>query len=446
MDEGLYLYLISPKKSKTPLKHNHDFPWNGSAQSQTVKVDTPIPPYYAVLGKSMDLTACEKIIRQLKEQSLFRSLRRVDPEPSALPGRAFIDGRSVILMASNNYLGLAEHPRIKEAAIRAIGRYGMGSGASRLISGNTALHEVLETRIAEFKKTEAALVFSTGYMANLGLLSSLLPSKGLLIADRLCHASLIDGCRLSGCRLQIYGHRNLEQLEKLLKRRPPGRPTLIVTDGVFSMDGDIAPLPELVKLSERYGATVFLDDAHATGVIGHGGRGTPDHFGMASDHVIQMGTLGKALGGFGAYIAGSRDLIHYLVNKAKPFIYTTAPPPSVMAAAIAALEVMESEPERLDQLWKNRAYYAQGLKALGLNTLGSETPIIPIFIGDSQKALRFSERLLEAGIYAPAIRPPTVPKGTSRLRTTVMATHTHKDLNYVLETIDRTARSLEILS
>jgi 8-amino-7-oxononanoate synthase len=282
-------------------------------------------------------------------------------------------------------------------------------------------------------------------MANLGILSCLIPSEGLLVADRLCHASLIDGCRASGCRLRVYEHGDTDQLERLLAKRPAGQPTVIVTDGVFSMDGDIAPLPALVEIARRHGAVVFVDDAHATGVIGKNGHGTVEHFGLEPQSVIQMGTLGKALGGFGAYAAGSRVFIDYLINKAKTFIYTTALPPAVAAAALAAFDVMEEEPEIRERLWRNRNYYAAGLKSLGFDTLNSETPIIPILIGDSRSAVTFSERLLDAGIFAPAIRPPTVPKGTSRIRTTVMATHSRDDLDYVLETLGKIASAMGIL-
>jgi 8-amino-7-oxononanoate synthase len=393
----------------------------------------------------MDVPFHQDVIRQLKADGLFRSLRRVEPDPLGRSGRLMIEGRSVILLASNNYLGLADHPRVKEAAAAAIQRYGFGSGASRLISGNASPHAALEERIARFKRTEAALVFSTGYMANLGILSCLIPSEGLLVADRLCHASLIDGCRASGCRLRVYEHGDTDQLERLLAKRPAGQPSVIVTDGVFSMDGDIAPLPALVEIARRHGAAVFVDDAHATGVIGKNGHGTVEHFGLEPQSVIQMGTLGKALGGFGAYAAGSRVFIDYLINKAKTFIYTTALPPAVAAAALAAFDVMEEEPEIRERLWRNRNYYAAGLKSLGFDTLNSETPIIPILIGDSRSAVTFSERLLDAGVFAPAIRPPTVPKGTSRIRTTVMATHSRDDLDYVLETLGKIARSMEIL-
>jgi len=351
----------------------------------------------------------------------------------------------VILLASNNYLGLADHPRVKEAAMTAIRQYGFGSGASRLISGNGPSHEALEKRIAQFKQTEAALIFSTGYMANLGILPCLIPSEGLVVADRLCHASLIDGCRMSAGRFRVYEHGDLDQLERLLVKKPANQPTLIVTDGVFSMDGDIAPLPRLIELAERYGALVFVDDAHATGVIGKEGRGTLEHFGLKPGSAIQMGTLGKALGCFGAYVSGSRVLIDFLINKAKTFIYTTALPPAVTAAALAGFDVLEEEPQLRERLWRNRNYYADGLKSLGFDILKSETPIIPIMIGDDRLAMIISQRLLEAGVFAPAIRPPTVPKGTSRIRTTIMASHTREDIDHVLESLDQIARSLGIL-
>jgi 8-amino-7-oxononanoate synthase len=392
----------------------------------------------------MEFPFHQDVIRQLQADGLFRSLRRLEPDPHGHSGRVMIEGRSVILLASNNYLGLADHPRIKEAAIAAIRQYGFGSGASRLISGNGPSYEALEKRIAQFKQTEAALVFSTGYMANLGILPCLIPSEGLVIADRLCHASLIDGCRMSGCRFRVYEHGDLDQLKRLLVKKPVHQPTLIVTDGVFSMDGDIAPLSRLVELAERYGAIVFVDDAHATGVIGKEGRGTLEHFGLKSGSVIQMGTLGKALGGFGAYVAGSRVLIDFLINKAKTFIYTTALPPAVTAAALAAFDVLEEEPQLRERLWRNRNYYADGLKSLGFDTLNSETPIIPIMIGDDRLTTIVSQRLLEAGVFAPAIRPPTVPKGTSRIRTTIMAPHTREDIDHVLEALGQIARSLRI--
>jgi glycine C-acetyltransferase/8-amino-7-oxononanoate synthase len=379
-------------------------------------------------------------LERIKKAGLYRFLRRVE---SAQGPYVTINGKPYLLMAGNNYLGLANHPKVREAAIEAIHRYGVGAGASRLISGNMALHEELEERLARFKGTEAALIFSTGYMANLSLLSSLLPEDGLILLDRLCHASLIDGARLSGHAYRVYGHRDLTKLTRLLENKPQGQPALIVTDGVFSMDGDITPLPRLIALAREYGARVLIDDAHATGVLGTYGRGTLEHFGISptDENVIQMGTLGKAIGTFGAYVVGSRDLREYLINKARAFIYTTALPPAVCAAGIAALELIEKEPELRTRLWQNRNHLHQGLRSLHFDTLGSETPILPIIISDSDIALRWAELLFEEGILAPAIRPPTVPKGTSRIRMTVMADHTKEDLNRVLEILERGQRN-----
>lgn len=382
-------------------------------------------------------------LERLKEAGLLRFMRRVESEQGP---RVIINGRSHILLAGNNYLGLADHPKVRQAAIEAIRRYGVGSGASRLISGNMTLHEELERCLAHFKRTEAALVFSTGYMANLSLLSCLIPEDGLLLLDRLCHASLIDGARLSGRPYRIYGHRDLNKLARLLKRKPPQKPALIVTDGVFSMDGDIAPLPQLLSLAREHGARILVDEAHATGVLGKHGRGTLEHFGLdePGEELIQMGTLGKAIGTFGAYIVGSRDLINYLINKARTFIYTTALPPAICAAAMAALDLIEKEPERRVRLWENRHHLHEGLRTLGFDTLDSETPILPVLSSNSYKAVRLSEMLFDQGILAPAIRPPTVPKGTSRIRMTVMATHTPTDLKQVLETLAEAKRALTL--
>ena len=290
----------------------------------------------------------------------------------------------------------------------------------------------------------AWLNFNTGYMANLSLLSCLLPENGLLLLDRLCHASLIDGARLSGRMVRTYGHKDLKKLEKLLRLKPADQPALIVTDGVFSMDGDIAPLPELVELTRRYGARILLDEAHATGVLGQQGKGTLDYFGLppAGDEVIQMGTLGKALGAFGAYVVGSHDLIRYLVNKARTFIYTTALPPAICAAAMAALELVDKDPGLRARLWENRDYFQKNLQALGLNVPESETPIFPLVVRDSNLAMNLSAILFDNGILVPAIRPPTVPKGTSRLRFTVMASHTQADLDSVLAALANAKQEL----
>ncbi len=368
-------------------------------------------------------------LSQLDAQHLLRELRLIESAPG--PAVTF-RGRSVILMASNDYLGLATHPALKKAAQEAIERFGVGAGASRLVSGTLPPHVELEAALARFKGTEAALVFGSGYLANLGLIPSLIGTGGVICADRLCHASLLDGCRLSGATLHRYRHRDLNHLEALLAKRPPNRKTLIVTDGVFSMDGDVAPLPELLDLAERYGAQVLVDDAHGTGVMGQNGRGTLEHFGVEARLPFHMGTLSKALGGSGAYVAGPATLIRYLVNRARSFIYTTAPPPASAAAALAGLEVLHSDRTRRIRLWVNQRHFRAGLLALGFTLPDTVSPILPVLVGDPEKATKLAERLLQLGVYAPAIRPPTVPRETSRIRTTVTSEHTTEQLDQVL--------------
>jgi predicted pyridoxal phosphate-dependent acyltransferase len=388
----------------------------------------------------------EKEIQEMKNDGLFRSLKRVD---SAQGPEVSMNGKRVLLLSSNNYLGLADHPALKEAAIKAIEQYGVGSGASRLISGNMALHEILEQRLAEFKDTESALVFNSGYTANIGLIPCLARPGDFILADLLNHASLIDGCRLSKATFHVYRHKEMDHLETLLKKRQSERlgrhRVFIVTDGVFSMDGDLAPLPDIMKLAERYSATVILDDAHGTGVLGQQGRGTAEHFNLEASSLIQMGTLSKAIGVFGAYVAGNRELVTYLINKARSFLYTTALPPVIAAAAIAALQIIRQEPERRVALWENQNHFVKGLKTLGYDLIGCETPIIPLFIGETGLAVQTANRLLESGVFAPAIRPPTVPKGTSRIRTTVMATHTKGQLNFALDVLGSVGCGLGIL-
>jgi 8-amino-7-oxononanoate synthase len=379
-------------------------------------------------------------LARLSRDGLLRSLRRVE---SGQGPHVRIDGRTYVLMAGNNYLGLAGHPALKQAAIDAIGEFGIGSGASRLISGNTILHEKLEARLALFKQAESALVFNSGYAANLSLIPCLAPENGLVLLDRLSHASLIDGARLSGRPFRTYGHRDPDKLERLLRSRPARQAALIVTEGVFSMDGDIAPLVELVSLARRYEARILLDDAHATGVLGRNGRGSLEHFGIVpSEDVIQMGTLGKAVGTFGAFVTGPRDLIRYLLNTARSFIYTTSLPPAVCAASIAAIDLIEKEPERRERLWRNRTVLSDGIRDRGLDPGNSESPILPVLLGDSERAVRFSEILYERGILAPAIRPPTVPRGTSRIRMTAMSDHSAEDLNRVLNALDEARRTV----
>ena len=374
----------------------------------------------------------------LARRSLLRQLRTIDSAPGA---EVEMEGRRVLLFSSNNYLDLATHPRVTDAALQAIRRYGVGSGASRLVSGTLRPHRDLEERLAAFKRTEAALVFSTGYQANLGLVQTLAEDRKVVYADRLCHASLIDACRLCTAALRIYRHRDASHLSGLLRRGGPSRPALIVTDGVFSMDGDLAPLPDLLQAAEQTGAVLVVDDAHGTGVMGPEGRGTVEHFGLEGQSIIQMGTLSKALGGLGGFVAGPRDLIEYLINRARPFIYTTALPPAMAAAASAALDVIEAEPERRARLWSLRHRFHDRLRKFGFDTLDSESPIIPLLIGDADTALSLSEALLAHGIYAPAIRPPTVPAGTSRIRMSVTSSHTPEHIDYALEVLSKIVAS-----
>ncbi|MFZ3089233.1 MAG: 8-amino-7-oxononanoate synthase [Nitrospirota bacterium] len=383
----------------------------------------------------------EKELSEIKKNGLYRILRIVE---SAQSSRIVIDGKEVLLLSSNNYLGLANHPRLKEAAKEAIDRYGAGSGASRLISGNNILYKELEERIAAFKNTAAALVFNSGYMANISILPTVAGEGDLILSDELNHASIIDGCRLSKAEKIIYRHKDIEHLKEILSKNKD-RKCLVVTEGVFSMDGDIAPIPEIIDIAKRYSAMVMLDDAHATGVLGKNGIGTGGHFGIKEGIDIHMGTLGKALGAFGAYVAGSKSLIEFLINRARGFIFTTALPPSVLASAIAAIQILEEEPHLIKNLWINRNYLVDGLKNLGFNIMGSETPIIPIFIGSIEEALKMAERLFEDGIYIPAIRPPTVPEDSCRLRLTVMATHTKEELDRALAAIGKIGKELKII-
>ncbi|MEK6691102.1 MAG: 8-amino-7-oxononanoate synthase [Nitrospirota bacterium] len=371
----------------------------------------------------------EKELEELNQKSLLRTLRRIN---SAQGPRVKIDGREIILLSSNNYLGLANHPRVKEAAIRVIEKYGFGSGASRLISGNMTLHEELEERIADFKGTEAAILFNSGYTANIGIIPALVGKGDFIYSDELNHVSIIDGSRLSSAEIRIYPHKDMTVLEELLKKDKNNGRKLIVTDTVFSMDGDIAPLKDIYNLSQRYSAFLMVDEAHATGVLGSKGRGAVEHFALKGENIIQMGTLGKALGTFGAYIAGSKDLIVYLRNKARSFIYTTSLPPAVAAAAIEAINIIAEDNSLIKGLWDNRKVFIDGLHSLGFDTLSSETPIIPVLAGNIHKALEMAETLYEECIYAPAIRPPTVPEGSSRIRTTVMANHTKEDIEAAL--------------
>jgi 8-amino-7-oxononanoate synthase len=372
----------------------------------------------------------EKELERLKEAGLYRRLKRVagDQGPTLV-----LDGREVINFSSNNYLGIANHPALAEAAKAAIDRYGCGSGASRLISGNMTLHEELERVIAEFKGTEAALVFNSGFQANSGIISTLVAEGDVVFSDALNHASIIDGCRLSRAKVAVYGHRDMNQLEHELKQAPSARRKLIVSETLFSMDGDEAPLADIVELAQRHGAMVMVDEAHATGVYEPGGAGLVAKLGLGDGVFAQMGTLGKALGGFGAYVAGSKALRDLLINRCRSFIFTTSLPPSVMAMGIAAIELVKKEPQRRRALSDHGARLGAGLSALGYALGNSRSQILPLMVGDAGRCMELSQRLLERGVFAQGIRPPTVPLGTSRLRITLMATHTRSQIDRALE-------------
>jgi len=346
------------------------------------------------------------------------------------------------LFSSNNYLGLATHPRVKAAAIAAVKIWGTGSGGSRLTTGNFNLHRQLEKRIARFKRSEDAIIFNTGYMANLGVISALVGRKDLVISDQLNHVSIVDGCRLSRAMVRIYNHNDTLDLDRILLERTSFSRCLIVTDGVFSMDGDIAPLPQLFELAQEHQAILMVDDAHATGVLGDRGAGTVEYFGLEKQGIIQMGTLSKALGSEGGYVAGSTSLIDFLRNRARSFIYSTALSPPVIAAALAALDVLEEEPHLRWQLHANVQFLYRGLKDMGFEVLPTRSAIIPLIVGDAHKAMVLSATLAEIGVFIPAIRPPTVPEGTSRLRITLMATHTRDHIQFALDAFQKAGKKL----
>lgn len=384
----------------------------------------------------------KKELEEIENKGLLRKLRLLE---GAQEAKVVIEGMEVLNLSSNNYLGLANDPRLKKAAQDAIEKYGIGSGASRLISGNMELHEQLEKKIAQFKEAEAALLFNTGYMANAGIISALMDRGSIIFSDKLNHASIVDGIILSRAEYKRYPHKDVKTLEKFLKASKGYKKKLIITDSIFSMDGDIAPLPELTSLAEKYDAWVFIDEAHATGVLGKHGRGAVEHFALEGTVDIQMGTLSKAAGTFGAFACGSKSFIDYLINKSRSFIYTTALPPAVCAASITALDIIQNEPERRQRLWQNVDLMKKGLDNLGFNTMGSQTTIIPIAVNDIQTIVDFSRKLFEAGIFALGIRPPTVPEGASRLRVTVTSEHTTQDLQNALNIFQTLGKQLKVI-
>jgi glycine C-acetyltransferase len=381
-------------------------------------------------------------LAQLQEQGLLLHPRTLEGPTGA---RARFDGRDVINLASNNYLGLSNHPRLNEAAAVAAREFGAGTGAVRTIAGTMTMHRQLEERFAAFKRAESALMFQSGFTSNAGTVAAILSKDDVIVSDQLNHASIVDGARLSRAEIKVFPHKDVEAADSLLSESArPGRRQLLITDGVFSMDGDIAPLPALVEIAERHGAIMMVDDAHASGVLGSGGAGTVDHFGLHGRVDIQVGTLSKAIGVLGGFIAGPPHLIEWLENRGRPFLFSTSAPPAVVAACLAALDVIHDEPERLERLWSNTAMFKEGLQALGFDTGASETPITPIIIGDEERTQEFARRSFEAGVFCPAIVFPTVGRGAARVRTIVTADHTEGDLGQALEVFDRVGRDLGI--
>jgi glycine C-acetyltransferase len=382
-------------------------------------------------------------LEQWRREGTFQRLRVLESESAA---EARFDGRDVINLASNNYLGLTTHPKLREAALEATRRYGVGSGAVRTISGTMSVHMLLEERIAAFKNVEACVVFQSGFAANAGTVAAILGPEDHIVSDELNHASIIDGCRLSRAKIHVFPHKDVAAAGDILAdlEGAPGR-KLLITDGVFSMDGDIGPLPGLVEAAEKHGAIMMVDDAHASGVLGRNGRGTVDHFNLHGRVHIQVGTLSKAIGVLGGYVCGSRDLIEFLYQRARPFLFSTSHPPAVAASCMAAFDVLEQEPERIERLWDNTRYFKAGLVSAGFNTGISETPITPVIVGDAALAHQLSRELFEEGVLATGIAFPTVAKGKARVRTIVAATHTREDLDKALEAFRKVGRRLGLI-
>ncbi|MER3447065.1 MAG: 8-amino-7-oxononanoate synthase [Candidatus Dadabacteria bacterium] len=378
----------------------------------------------------------EEELKIIHDRKLFRVLTEIQTGQSP---EIVIEGKRYILLASNNYLGLATDPKVKEAAQMALEKYGTGSGGSRLVSGSTDLHRELEERIAAFKKTEAAILFSSGYLANVGIISALVGPGDVIYSDELNHASIIDGCRLSHAEIRIYRHCDVEHLNSLLAQDRSRNKKLVLTDTVFSMDGDLAPLPDLVEISERYGCMLMIDEAHATGVLGKRGSGATEHFCIEDRVPIVMGTLSKAAGSLGGYVAGSRKLIDFLRNRARTYIFDTSLPATSLAASLAAIDIIEFEPDRREYLWCLIRKFKSGLQNIGLKILPSHSAVIPVLIGEAQPALDFARLLWGNGVFTPAVRPPSVPPGKCRIRATLMATHKEEHIELALRAF-KTAR------
>src|SRR5213594_2157186 len=389
---------------------------------------------------SLDYLSAE--LGALKQQGLYRPLRVLEGEQKA---KTTFDHRQVVNLSSNNYLGLTTHPALRERAIEAVRRLGVGSGSVRSIAGTMAIHMELERRLAEFKKTEAVVVFQSGFAANAGTVAAVLTKDDVVISDELNHASIIDGCRLSRATIKVFPHKDADAARKILRALPASQRKLLITDGVFSMDGDLGALPELCALAEEFGCIMMVDDAHASGVFGQNGRGTIDHFGVHGRVDIQVGTLSKAIGALGGYVAGTRALIEFLYHRARPFLFSTSHPPAVAAACIAAIDVLEKEPQIIERLWDNTKFFKAGLQTLGFDTGSSESPITPVIAGDGALAMKLSDRLFEEGVFAQGIAFPTVARDKARVRTIVTATHTRDQLQFALAAFGRVGRELGIL-
>jgi glycine C-acetyltransferase len=382
-------------------------------------------------------------LNQWRQEGTYQRLRVLQSESAA---HSRFDGKEVINLASNNYLGLTTHPKLREAALEAVRKFGVGSGAVRTISGTMSLHLELEERIAAFKHVKACVVFQSGFAANAGTVAAILGPEDHIISDELNHASIIDGCRLSRAKIHVFPHKDTLAAENILTEldRAAGR-KLLISDGVFSMDGDIGPLPGLTAAAEKHGAIMMVDDAHSSGVLGRNGRGTIDHFGLHGRVQVQVGTLSKAIGVLGGYVCGSRDLIEFLYHRARPFLFSTSHPPAVAAACLAAFDVLEQEPERIQNLWNNTKYFKAGLTSSGFDTGMSETPITPVMVGEPKLAHELSRLLFEEGVLATGIGFPTVPKGKARVRTIVTATHTPEELDRALEAFRRIGKRVGLV-
>jgi len=378
----------------------------------------------------------------LRAQGLYRSLRILEDRQQAT---SHFDGRSVVNLSSNNYLGLTTHPKLVERALAATKELGVGSGSVRSIAGTMAIHMELERRLAAFKKTEAVVVFQSGFAANAGTVSAILTKDDVIISDELNHASIIDGCRLSKAAIKVFPHKDADAARKILKELPAAQRKLLITDGVFSMDGDLGAVPELCALAEEFGCIMMVDDAHASGVFGKNGRGTIDHFNMHGRVDIQVGTLSKAMGALGGYVAGSKTLIEFLYHRARPFLFSTSHPPSVAATCLAALDVLEQEPQIIETLWDNTRFFKSGLAKLGFNTGLSQSPITPVIAGEGSRAMQLSDRLFAEGVFAQGIAFPTVARDRARVRTIVTAAHTKGELQFALDKFSKVGKEIGLI-